>query len=331
MRRLILILVILVLSPLLARSQSGPRSLPSITSQAQFDAIAITYDANTPYALPHVLFVIDRKDNNKIYYVNKKRYSFHKDFVNGTYLSLESGKEFFDNNYLKPNRRFILGTVAYQTPIKRWTFEFWEGDLIPGDQIQLAGDIINKTFFAPVAFKPNSLRQDEASQRLVGVERVLQSDISKEQAYQALNLAKGLGRIHIINKLDDHVEIGFNEILVLDEVPVQLPPVAGIITSQPSTPLSHINLLAKGWGIPNAYIKNAKELFKQYDGWWVSFETLHENYTIKRADLDQLREYQRRQAERLDVMKPRYNLSETRLLSLAQQRSRSSLSFGGKS
>src|SRR5678815_3385372 len=277
------------------------------------------------------MFVIDRKEGNKIYYVNKKRYSFHKDFVNGTYLSLERGKDFFVNNYIKPNRRFILGTLAYQTPIKRWTFEFWEGDLIPADQIQLAYDVINKTFFAPVAFKPNSQRQDEASRSLAGVQRVLQSDIAKEQAYQALNIAKGIGRIHIISKLDDHVEIGSNEILVLDEVPVQLPPVAGIITSQPSTPLSHINLLAKGWGIPNAYIKNAKELFKQYDGWWVSFETLREKYTIKRADMDQLREYQRRQAQRLDVMKPRSDLNETRLLDLAQQRARSSLAFGGKS
>jgi len=307
------------------------KSLPAIKSQSEFDTISVTYDANTPYALPHLMFVIDRKDNNKIYYVNKKRFSFHKDFVNGTYLSLERGREFFVNNYLNPNRRFILGTIAYQTPLKRWTFEFWEGDLIPSDQIQLTYEIINKTFFTPVAFKPNSLRQDEATQSLSGIQRVLQSDIAAEQAYQALNIAKGLGRIHIISKLDDHVEIGFNEILVLDEVPVQLPPVAGIITSQPSTPLSHINLLAKGWGIPNAYIKNAKELFKQYDGWWVSFETLRERYTIKRADMNQLREYQRRQAERLDVMKPRFNLAETRLLDLAQQRARSSLAFGGKS
>ncbi|HEY2962830.1 MAG TPA: PEP/pyruvate-binding domain-containing protein [Pyrinomonadaceae bacterium] len=316
---------------LICASAAAQKSLPAIRSQAQFDALSVTYDANTPYALPHILFVIDRKDGNKIYYVNKRRYSFHKDFVNGTYLSLERGREFFENNYLKPNRRFILGTIAYQTPLRRWTFEFWEGDLIPADQIQLTYEVINKTFFTPVAFKPNSLRQDEASSSLPGVQRVLQSDIAKEQEYQALNLAKGLGRIHIIPKLDEHVEIGFNEILVLDEVPVQLPPVAGIITSQPSTPLSHINLLAKGWGIPNAYIKNAKELFKQYDGWWVSFETLREKYTIKRADINQLREYQRRQAERLDVMKPRFDLSETRLLDLAQQSARSSLAYGGKS
>ena len=314
-----------------ALAQTGPKSLPAITSQADFDKVSVTYDANTPYALPHVMIVIDRQNGNKIYYVNKKRYSFHKDFVNGTYLSLERGKEFFVNNYIKPNRRFILGTLAYQSPVKRWTFEFWEGDLIPAEQIQLAYEVINKSFFAPVAFKPNSLRQEEASRSLAGIERVLQSDIAAEQEYQALNIAKGLGRIHVIPKLDEHVEIGFNEILVLDEVPVQLPPVAGIITSQPSTPLSHINLLAKGWGIPNAYIKNAQELLKQYDGWWVSFETLREKYTIKRADINQLREYQRRQKERLDVMKPRFNLSETRLLDLAQQRARSSLAFGGKS
>lgn len=325
------LLNLLLLSVFFCVPSVAQKSLPAIKSQTEADALSVTYDANTPYALPHLIFVIDRKDNNKIYYVNKKRYSFHKDFVNGTYLSLERGREFFQNNYLNPNRRFILGTIAYQTPLRRWTFEFWEGDLIPSDQIQLTYDIINKTFFTPVAFKPNSLRQDEASQSLAGIQRILQSDIAKEQAYQALNIAKGLGRIHIIEKLDDHVEIGFNEILVLDEVPVQLPPVAGIITSQPSTPLSHINLLAKGWGIPNAYIKNAKELFKQYDGWWVSFETLREKYTIKRADMDQLREYQRRQAQRLDVMKPRFNLNETRLLDLAQQRARASLAFGGKS
>jgi hypothetical protein len=325
------ILLWVLFVPFVAHAQTGPKSLTEVKSQAQFNSISVTYDANTPYALPHAMFVIDRKDGNKIYYVNKKRYSFHKDFVNGTYLSLERGAEFFKNNYLNANRRFILGTLAYQIPLKRWTFEFWEGDLIPADQIELTYEVINKTFFQPVAFKPNSLRQEEATRSLAGMQRVLQDDIAREQAYQALNVAKGLGRIHIIPKLDDHVEIGSNEILVLDEVPVQLPPVAGIITSQPSTPLSHINLLAKSWGIPNAYIKNAKELLKQYDTWWVSFETLREKYTIKRADMNQLREYQRRQAQRLDVMKPRFNLSETRLLSLAEQRSRSSLAFGGKS
>lgn len=307
------------------------RFLPAINSQTEFDLLSVTYDPDTPYALPHLIFVIDRQQKNRIYYVNKKRYAFHKDFVNGNYLSLERGREFFENNYLKPNRRFILGTIAYQTPVKRWTFEFWEGDLIPAEQIQITGDIIKRSFFAPVAFKPNSLRQEEVSRNLKGLTRILQSEINQEQGYQALNVAKGLGRVHVIKKLDEHVEIGFNEILVLDEVPIQLPPVAGIITAQPSTPLSHINLLAKGWGIPNAYIKNAHELLKQYDGWWVSFETRRDGYSIKRADMDQLREYQRRLAARVEVVKPRYNLAEKRLLALHSQRASSTVAYGAKS
>src|SRR5450432_907781 len=177
---------------------SSPRSLNSLKSQGEFDSLAVTYDPATPYALPHALFVIDRRDKNKIYYVNTRRYPFHKEFVNGTYLSLERGREFFENNYLRSDRRFIMGTVAYQTPLKRWTFEFWEGDLIPPDQIKLANEVVNKTFFAPVAYKPNSVRQDEASAAITGLQRVLQTEISQSQEYQALNLAKGLGRIHII-------------------------------------------------------------------------------------------------------------------------------------
>src|SRR6266700_3845010 len=314
-----------------ASKSSADRSLPSIHSGAEFDSLAVTYDANTPYALPHVLFVIDRRDRNRVYYINTRRYPFHKDFVNGTYLSLERGQEFFENNYLKPNRRFIMGTIAYQTPVRRWTFEFWEGDLIPADQIKLASDIIDKTFFVPVIFKPNSLRQEQVSANIPGLQRVLQTDISKEQDYQALNVAKALGRIHVIPKLDEHVEIGFNEILVLDEVPVQLPPVAGIITTKPSTPLSHINLLAKGWGIPNVYIKNAQELFKQYNGWWVEFDARRDNYSIKPADLKALDEYQKRLKERLDVMKPRSDLSVTRMADLSEQLASSVVAYGAKS
>lgn len=325
----ILVVVTFVISS--SAQTSNKSSLPSISSRVEFDSIARVYHAGTPYALPHALFVIDRRDKNRMYYVNSKRYTFHKDFVNGTYLSLERGDEFFKNNYINDNRRFILGTLAYQLPVKRWTFEFWEGDLVSASQIKLTYDIINKTFFEPVAFKPNSIRQEEASAGIDGMQRVLQSDIAKEQEYQALNVAKGLGRIHIIKKLDDHVEIGSNEILILDEVPIQLPPVAGIITTKPSTPLSHINLLAKGWGVPNAYIKNAQELFKQYDTWWVSFETRNDNYVIKRADRTELDEYLKGQLARRDLMTPRSDLSVKRLAALSEQRKKDIIAYGGKS
>ena len=75
-----------------------------------------------------MMFVIDRRARDRVYYVNSNAYKFHKDFVNANYLSLERGRAFYENNYLKPDRRFILGTIAFQPAAASFTFEFWEGD-----------------------------------------------------------------------------------------------------------------------------------------------------------------------------------------------------------
>ncbi|MGI9036584.1 MAG: PEP/pyruvate-binding domain-containing protein, partial [Pyrinomonadaceae bacterium] len=308
---------------------SAKRSQAEIKTQADFDALARIYHQGTPYALPHIMFAIDRRDKNKIYYINSQRYRFHKDFLTANYLVLK-GNNFFEDTYLTDTRRFIVGTIAWQTPIKKFTFEFWDGDLIPADQIKLTSDIINQTFFAPVAFKPNSVRQDELSANL-GLTRISSDEISKNQDYLALNTAKGIGRIHIIDKLDDTVEIGYNEILVLKEFPLNLPPVAGLIISQPSTPLSHINLLAKGWNIPNAYIKNAQELFKQYNGRWIEFETKPDSFDIKPADKEVLDEFDAEQKKLDRVFKsPPSDLKVTKLASLSQIRKKDSIAYGAK-
>src|SRR5207237_2339387 len=98
-----------------------------------------------------------------------------------------------------------------------------------------------------------------------------------------------------------------------------------------STPVSHINWLAKGMVMPNVYINNAQELFKQYNCWLVEFDARRDNYSIKRADNSELDEYQKRLEERLDVMKPRSDLSVTRLAGLNEQRASSSIAYGAKS
>src|SRR5260221_8865177 len=66
-----------------------PRStLFPYTTLFRSDSLAVVYDANTPYALPHVLFAIDRQNSNRIYYINTKRYKFHKDVRQGDRKSI---------------------------------------------------------------------------------------------------------------------------------------------------------------------------------------------------------------------------------------------------
>ena len=221
-------------------------SLPRVESAEEFAKIARVYHPGTELELPHAMFVIDRRDKNKIYYLNSQKYRYHKDFLLANYL-VPRGADVFKPIYIDENRRFIVGTIAWQKSLGKYTWELWEGDLASAELINLTDQIINDSFYEKVAFKPNSTRQEDASAKLE-IERVSQSDISRNQNYLALNTGVTIGRLHVIDKLDDTVEIGDNEILVLKELPISLPPVRGIIVAKPSTPLSHINILAKGLG-----------------------------------------------------------------------------------
>lgn len=307
------------------KPDSKKNSLSKIGSQADFNLIARTYHQGTPYALPHLMFVIDRRAKNKIYFVNSQRFRFHKDFLLATYL-VPRGADVFKPIYIDGDRRFIVGTIAWQRPVEKFTWELWEGDLATAEHIKLANAIINKGFFEPVSYKPNSIRQEDVSADL-GIDRVLQSDINKNQEYLALNTGKAVGRIHIIDKLDDTVEIGDNEILVLKELPMSLPPVRGVIVAQPSSPLSHINILAKGWNIPNIYIKDADKLFREYDTYVYKLEATLTDYKLERASIDDIKS----SFVSPDQQIPPANLEVTLLAALREMRKKDSVIFGSKS
>ena len=185
------------------------------------------------------------------------------------------------------DRRFVVGTIAWQKPVEKFTWELWEGDLATPELIKLADTVINSSFYDHVSFKPNSIRQEDASAKL-GIQRISQSDLNRNQEYLPLNTGKAVGRIHVIDKLDDTVEIGDNEILVLKELPISLPPVRGIIVAKPSSPLSHINILASGWNIPNVYIKDADKLFREYDTFVYKLDAELSDYKLERASLGDL-------------------------------------------
>jgi len=307
------------------KPDSPKNSLTKVVSQREFDLIRRVYHQGTPYAMPHAMFVIDRRAKDRVYYVNSQKFRFHKDFLLATYL-VPRGADVFKPIYIDQDRRFIVGTIAYQTTIDRFTWELWEGDLASGQIMKAANDAINKTFFQKVAYKPNSIRQEDASASL-GIQRVLQDELNRNQAYLALNTGSAVGRIHIIDNLDDTVEIGDNEIIVLKELPISLPPVRGIILAKPSSPLSHINILAKGWNIPNVYIKDADKLFREYDTYVLKLDARLTDYSFERASTDDVRT----KFITPDQQVPPANLKVTKLAGLREMRKKDSIAYGAKS
>jgi hypothetical protein len=281
------------------------------------------------------MFVIDRRSRDRVYYVNSRSYQFHKDFVNATYLSLERGRAFYDNNFLKSDRRFILGTIAYQTTADKFTFEFWEGDQITRGLLIETIDALQHSFFAPLYFKPNSLAHEQTASELKKTETsvltLTASELAADQQYQALNLGTGIGQLRIIDRITADTVIDRNQIVIFKEVPVHLTPLSGIITTEPASPLSHVNMLARSWAIPNATIKNADRLFKQLEGKYVRLEVRENDYSLAPADPREVDARNREWVRRGDLITPRADLDYAQLTDLNRQRSRDAVRFGAKS
>ncbi len=307
------------------KPDSAKNSIPKVASQSDFDSIRRVYHAGTRFAMPHAMFVIDRRSNNKIYFVNSQRFRFHKDFLLATYL-VPRGADVFKPIYIDQDRRFIVGTIAWQTAVDKFTWELWEGDLASPEIIRTANETVNRSFFEKVYYKPNSLRQEDVTAS-IGIDRVLQDELSRNRPYLALNTGTAVGRIHIIDKLDDTVEIGDNEILVLRELPLNLPPVRGIIIAKPSSPLSHINILAKGWNIPNVYIKDADKLFREYNTFVFKLEANLTDYRLDRASSDDVKTA----FVSPDQQTPLADLKAKKLTGLREMRKKDSIRYGSKS
>ncbi|KAG1440104.1 hypothetical protein G6F57_019149 [Rhizopus arrhizus] len=121
----------------------------------------------------------------------------------------------------------------------------------------------------------------EPTAQRAGLDFVTQEALLREQTFLPLNTGHAQGRLRIVASVDDTHDLAPTDILVLDEVPVALPPVAGLVTQRPSTLLSHVNLLAKGWRIPNAYVRDGVAALRQYDGQWVELDVSSNGYQVR--------------------------------------------------
>jgi hypothetical protein len=77
---------------------------------------------------------------------------------------------------------------------------------------------------------------------------------------EILNAGIGIGYLRFVKEGDPEFHPSPHDILIYESLPARVPPVSGIITLAPQTPLSHINLLAKNRGTINLYTTDLKYL-----------------------------------------------------------------------
>src|SRR5690349_14144466 len=129
------------------------------------------------------------------------------------------------------------------------------------------------TYFGPaLKFHPTSETVEiEAESLGDAVALISTEEVYEGIEYQPLNLATGYGRLRFVNAAElADTYLSFSDLVVLDSVPNDISVVAGMITEEFQTPLSHVNVLAQNRGTPNMGLRGATtrpELTQLADQW----------------------------------------------------------------
>lgn len=262
-----------------AEAATGPDYLARIDNRAQFMQLARVYNPGTALEMPHLIFVIDRRANGRIYYINTLRHALHADFVRAQRLLPGMGKATANAQYRDPDRRFLFGTLSWQRDLPGYTYEFWEGDVLTPALLRQTDAVVRASFHDAIRFKTNATGHEQLATAMP-LPFVSQAALLREQRFLPLNTGRAEGRLRIVRSAAQLRTLSPGDIPVLDQVPLALVPVAGLVTQRPSTLLSHVNLLAKGWGIPNAYVRDAQQVLRAHDGQWVALDVSHNDYRV---------------------------------------------------
>ena len=221
-------------------------------------------DATIPGARA-LKIVIDRVDDNALYFQDTHQYPLHYDFasahLSGRGLPVVPMLAAFNTTeYSSPSRRFVLGSLTHYEGIGEWCYELAPYDAADAAMIADAYTRIAAAvwFGDALCFHPTSDAIERVAADLPPNVRVVTTDeLYAGVTYQPLNIAEAYGRLRFAE--DPEAYFSFRDIVVLPQVPNDISVVSGIITAEFQTPLSHINVLSKNRKTPNMALKGAME------------------------------------------------------------------------
>ena len=145
---------------------------------------------------------------------------------------------------------------------------------------------------------------------------IFDEDVYGDADFLALNPAVGYGRL---KALDPDETPHPRDVALYETLPNELPRVAGVISMQPQTPLSHVNLRAVQNGIPNAFIRDADEDSDITDltGSYVRYEVTEEGWDIRAATKEEVDAHYE-SSRPAETQTPERDLSVTTIKSLRE-------------
>ena len=248
---------------------------------------------NKPF-LKFALFGLDT-DRPGLYFINTQTRPQHSEFL-GDFLdshadstSVISGQIGYDPELIAPDGR--QGLYWYSTGSRG----YWSGDSGYYNHQSFSHMALVYTLMAAnMPLLDNNLSYYITNYTLPDYQPYLPSywesrinllfdeDIFGESNFIALNSGEGYGLLRLMES-DDRPSP--RDIVIYETLPNELSRVAGIMTTVPQTPLSHVNLRAVQDGLPNAFLRDALDNTDVANliGTYVHYTVTEEGWTLRPA------------------------------------------------
>ena len=226
-------------------------------------------------SLRWVKFAIVTNEPARVYYQDSRKFLFHYDFATARLEPIKGiSRQDFDRVALHTNgQQLVLGAVLLPpaTNLGEFGVQFVGMDPYPREQVTRWFELVRSTvaaapevraIYMPAFEQTAAARANSDFFGGRGIEvdtpaRWWSSDISYATGW-------ALGRLKYFPS--DQIDAAYadgrltpQDILVTDAVPAEIPLVAGIITLSPSTPNSHVAIMARSYGIPFVYPARAED------------------------------------------------------------------------
>ena len=227
-------------------------------------------------------------DNMGVYFMNTETHRLHPDFGDAIGLwddplwgqGYMGGEIIYHPNVVAPDGS--LGVYLYQfQPMDVYPF----GDVARSYEVLAASMPLlddNLAYYPmprralPLYHRERALYDDSR------INVVLREDILPDVPFLPLNVGEGYGFLRLMS-LEERPDP--RDVVIYETIPNELSRVAGLITTVPQTPLSHVNLRAVQDGVPNAFIRDALDDGDIDDliGRYVHYSVTADGYSIRAA------------------------------------------------
>ncbi|MET7391322.1 PEP/pyruvate-binding domain-containing protein [Streptomyces sp. NPDC005529] len=255
---------------------------------------------------PYLKLVVDRAEDTW-HLLDTRVHPFHVDYIATRVLGmtpqqLDAELDAFNASvYMAPDRRFLLGVLSLHSDEDSdgaerpfLVLETTEADTMHGPLLQDFYDYVRLRVDGrlPLLLKPANHGQEHelATVSDARLPRILSQELFGNRTRTCLNPGVAQGRLRYFRSPQEYragaAGLGWSDIVAMAGLPDDVPRVAGFINTAATTPLSHTNVLASGWGIPNAIIRDLDALVERHglDDAWVDYRVREDTITLERLN-----------------------------------------------